>query len=78
MTERRYALPEFPLGGLKILDVGCSTGSAFQYPRFAEARSLHGVDVDRRAILDGGRGSPTSGSRRRRRAARAHHPRDSR
>lgn len=56
--NRRYALPEFPLQGLKILDIGCNTGWVFQYSRFAGAASLHGVDVDRRAVLEGRRYSP--------------------
>jgi ubiquinone/menaquinone biosynthesis C-methylase UbiE len=52
-TGRRYALPEFPLDGLTILDIGCNTGSAYEHTRFRNAKALHGADVDIKAISEG-------------------------
>lgn len=52
-AESRFALPEYSLAGMDILDVGCQTGAAFEYPLFAQCRSLHGVDIDRAAIAEG-------------------------
>lgn len=49
----QYALPSYSLDGLTILDVGCGDGSAFVHPMFAKAESLHGVDIDYKAIMSG-------------------------
>jgi len=52
-TEYRHALPDYPLAGLDVLDVGCNDGAAFLHPSFAGATRLTGIDVDAAAIARG-------------------------
>ena len=54
----RFAIPEYSVDGMTILDVGCSTGENFTSSRFAHASALYGVDIDREAIHAGQRKYP--------------------
>ena len=58
--NRFHALPEYPLTGLNVLDVGCGNGWAFGLSQFAQAASLHGVDVNRWSIYEGRSANPSA------------------
>jgi ubiquinone/menaquinone biosynthesis C-methylase UbiE len=46
----RSRLPQLDCEGLDILDIGCGVGQHLLSPQFANARSLHGIDIDPEAI----------------------------
>jgi ubiquinone/menaquinone biosynthesis C-methylase UbiE len=54
----RFAIPEYSVDGMTILDVGCQTGRDFTSSHYAHARALYGVDIDREAIHEGQRKYP--------------------
>ena len=54
----RFAIPEYSVDGMTILDVGCQTGRDFTNSHYTHARALYGVDVDREAIHEGQRQYP--------------------
>jgi ubiquinone/menaquinone biosynthesis C-methylase UbiE len=48
-----FAIPEFSMDGLSVLDVGCGNGHALAYPHFERAKERVGIDVDSAAIAEG-------------------------
>ena len=49
-SDPRRCVPSYSCSGWDVLDVGCGIGQTLVAPEFADARSRHGIDVDREAV----------------------------
>ncbi len=51
--DPRRCVPDYDCRGWDILDVGCGIGQTLMAPEMNGAKSLHGIDIDTRAIALG-------------------------